>query len=213
MSKKNTQKIVMKPDEMGLLKGLAIKLADDVALLVTLQYTADRKDTGKTVRGTSRYRYLCRVTKVSDLNDQIREMKLDQNQLNRWKWPDDPSWDGYIFRKHSTSSEIADFLRMKVKKMVDWDLGMKILDGFVKCKNEFNPTSKYETEGYLDPDGNVVSLKDKDALLKLVGKNIVKELKLKRDLKKEAKEATKEVILPEASTGDSKENDLQRETA
>lgn len=207
MSKKNTQKIVMKADEMGLLKGLAIKLADDIALFVTLQYSVDRKEDGKTKHGTSRYRYLCRVAKISDVNEKIREMKLDQNRMNRWKWPDDPSWDGYIFRGHSTSAEIADFLRMKVHKIVDWDLGMKILDGFVKCKNEYRPTSKYETEGYLDPDGNTVSLKDKEALLKLVGKNLVKELKLKRELKKEAKAA--QVVETSEPDTDQIDSDLQ----
>ena len=174
----------LKSDEMGILKGLAIKLDDTTALIVTMQYHTEKNERGKTDRSKSRYRWLARVQQIETINEAIKNMKSDANRLNPWKWPNDPSWDGQIVYTDSGNLAGANWLRMKMKKLVDWDLGQKMLNGWkrtleAKGEDPYNLKAKYDIEGYQAEDGTIVNLDDKEALLKLVGQNLVKEQQMK----------------------------------
>lgn len=174
----------LKSDEMGILKGLAIKLDDTTALIVTMQYHTEKNERGKTDRSKSRYRWLARVQKIETINEAIKNMKSDANRLNPWKWPNDPSWDGQIVYTDSGNLAGANWLRMKMKKLVDWDLGQKMLNGWkrtleAKGEDPYNLKAKYDIEGYQAEDGTIVNLDNKEALLKLVGQNLVKEQQMK----------------------------------
>ena len=168
-----------KIDEMTILKALSIKLDDDNIMIVTLQYHVEKGN-----RGASRYRYLGRVCRIEDLKKEIEELKKPENRLNGWKWPNDPSWDGKICTNDSTNDRAADWLKLKISKAIDWDLGQKVLQGWKTPTKKFpegvyNPRAKYETEGYVCTDGTAVSLTDKETLLQKIGQNFAKEQVLK----------------------------------
>ncbi len=167
---------MMKSDEMQIVKCVSMKVSDDIALLATLQYHTEKNDQGKVDRSKSTYRWLARIEKIEDIKKRIADMKSDANRLSSWTWPDDPTWNGKIFTKDSTNYVGASWLETKLKKLVSWEDGQKQLNGFKRCLNEVKPSAKYETEGYQDPDGNEVSLTDREALLKLVGKNVWKKI-------------------------------------
>lgn len=82
---------------------------------------------------------------------------------------DSSSWF-MCFGPETSSSFLADHLDIKLKKMVPWEEGMKILDGWQrktpKRPERVNPAAKWQDTGYLAPDGTEVSLRDKEALLK-----------------------------------------------
>ena len=183
---------MMKPDEMQIVKCVSMKVSDNIALLVTWQYHTEKTDQGKVDRDKSTYRWLARVEKIEDIKKRIADMKSDAKRLEPWTWPDDPSWKGKIFTKDSTNAVGASWLETKLKKLEDWESGLKHLNGFKKCLNDYKPSAKYELEGYLDPDGNEVSLTDREALLKLVGKNLYKPV-LKKERKGKSASKTEEV--------------------
>lgn len=169
----------MKPDEMSILKCVSMKLDDNTAMLVTLQYHVEKNDAGKNDRAKSRYRYLVRINTIDAIKNAIADFKKDENKNNKWMWPNDPSWDGCICTKDSINAVAAEWLRMKLHKLVDFDTGIKLLNGWKKTKNEYNVKAKYDITGYTTEAGETIDLTDKDALLKLVGQNLVKEVVLK----------------------------------
>lgn len=168
---------IIKQNEMAILKAVTIKLDDNTRLIATLQYHTERDDAGKIIHAKSRYRWLARVDTVENINKCIAEYKLDENKLKPWRWPNDPSWDGEIlYDKSTTLGSAAKWLRLRLKKEVDYDFGIKCLDGWQKTKNAYNVTAAYDTEDYIATDGSTVSLKDKAALLSRVGQNFVKNV-------------------------------------
>lgn len=175
----------LKSDEMGILKGTAVKLDDNTVLLVTMQYHTERDPaTSKLDRSKSRYRWLARVDTEANFRAMIADMKQDANRLNPWKWPNDPSWEGSIVYTDSGNLVGSRWYTMKLKKMVDWETGLKIFNGFkpnleAKGQDPYNAKAKYDTEAYVATDGTTVNLTDKDALLAHVGQNLVKEQVMK----------------------------------
>lgn len=175
----------LKSDEMGILKGTAVKLDDNTILLVTMQYHTERDpQTGKVDRSKSRYRWLARVDTTANFQTMAAEMKQDANRLNPWRWPDDPSWTGSIVYTDSGNLIGSRWYTMKLKKAVDWDTGLKIFNGFkpaleAKGQDPYNAKAKYDVDGYTLPDGTTISLTDKEALLAHVGQNLVKEQTMK----------------------------------
>ena len=160
----------MKADEMYILKAVSIKLADGIVFINTLQYHTEKGD-----RSKSRYRWLGRVCRVDDVNAKIAELRTDAQRLEPWKWPNDPSWDGKIYYSDSDNLHQANWLRLKLMKTVDWDTGLKILNGWDKKSGDYNLSKKYDTESYTTEAGELVDITDKDALAKLVGQNVWKE--------------------------------------
>lgn len=164
-------------DEIAVLKSLMIKLNDDVAMIVSLQYHSERNEYSKVDHGKSRYRWLARVFKIDDMVKTIKVLKEDSNRLNKFKWPKDP-WPYYTCAGYPENWKIAEWFAIKLKKMHSWEDGIKFLDGWqTKTKKRaggYKESAKYETEGYLDEDGKLVSIKDKDALLKHIGQNLIK---------------------------------------
>lgn len=160
----------IKTDEMALLKAVSIKLDDNTMFVMTLQYHTEKGD-----RSKSRYRWLGRVCRIQDVQAKITEYKQNENKLNPWIWPNDPSWDGKILYTDSDCSHAASWLRSKLKKAVDWDTGVKIMNGWDKKKDEYFTAKKYDTEDFNTEDGTTISILDKDALLARVGQNIWKE--------------------------------------
>lgn len=160
----------IKTDEMALLKAVSIKLDDNTMFVMTLQYHTEKGD-----RSKSRYRWLGRVCRIQDVQDKIVEYKTNENKLNPWMWPNDPSWDGKILYTDSDCAHAAAWLRSKLNKAVDWDTGVKIMNGWDKKKDEYFTAKKYDTEDFNTEDGASISILDKDALLARVGQNIWKE--------------------------------------
>lgn len=160
----------IKTDEMALLKAVSIKLDDDNMFIMTLQYHTEKGD-----RSKSRYRWLGRVCRIADVTAKISEFKQNENKLNPWIWPNDPSWNGKILYTDSDCSHAGSWLRSKLNKAVDWDTGVKLLNGWDKKKNEYFTAKKYDTEDFCTEDGATISILDKDALLARVGQNVWKE--------------------------------------
>lgn len=160
----------MRPDEMSILKAVSIKLDDETVFINTLQYHTEKGD-----RSKSRYRWLGRVQKIDVIKSKITELRQDANRLNPWKWPDDPSWDGKIMYTDSDNLHASMWLRSKLMKVVDWDLGQKLLNGYDKKHNSYNESKKYDMTAYNTASGTV-DLTDKEALKKLVGQNLWKEV-------------------------------------
>lgn len=167
----------MLKDETTILKGMMMQLNEEAAVLVTLQYHTERNEFSKVDRSKSKYRWFARIFKLEDLKKKIAWLLDDANRLNKFKWPNDP-WPWYVSATYPENYKIASFLATKLKKMKSWEDGQKQLDGWQtgtkKRIADYNPTAKYATEGYQDESGNLVSLKDKDKLISLVGQNLIK---------------------------------------
>ena len=169
----------IKTDEMAILKAVSIKLDDETVFINTLQYHTEKGDRDGQLRcdrSKSRYRWLGRVCKIADVRAKIAEFKQDANKLLPWMWPNDPSWNGKILYTDSDQTHAGSWLRSKLNKMVDWDLGVKLLDGYDKKHDEYSVAKKYDTENYMTEDGTPISIKDKTALLARVGQNVWKEM-------------------------------------
>ena len=178
--------MAMLKDEIAVVKSVMMSLDTDTTLLVTYQYHVELDPTDpagkKKDRSKSKYRYLARVFKTEDLHKKIIELRDDKNRLNKFRWPDD-KWPWYICAKYSDNSTVSDWLMTKFRKIKSWEDGQKILAGWQNGTKTriagFNENAKYEIDGYQDDAGNLVSLADRDALLKLVGKNLMKAVSRK----------------------------------
>lgn len=165
----------MKKDEFTILKACSFKLDDEKICIATLQYHTEDDEDGKTMRSKSRYRWLARVMKLEDAKAELENLDSEENRLERWTWPNDPSWDGYIATNDSTNDRAAAWLNCRLKKLASWDEAQKILAGIKKNGLE-NKNAAYDTEDYICEDGSKISLTDLEALKKQVGKSIHKEL-------------------------------------
>lgn len=192
--------VPMPKDVFMILKAVTFKLDAETACIATYQYHTEKDDSGKTIRAKSGYRWLARVFKIADAQAEVERLNEDKNRLERWVWPDDPTWDKYIcIGSDSNNAKFSSWLKCRLKKMVDWDLGQKLLNGWSKCDQDYNLNAKYDTDGYTAPDGTTVSLADREALLKLVGKNLWKDLP--RNLKAKAQSAKLEELKTKTGPG------------
>lgn len=182
----------MKIDEMVILKAISFKLDDELMCIATYQYHVERDKDGKVSRTKSKYRWLARVLKIADAEAKVAWYADDCRRLERWKWPDDPSWDGVVALNDSSNDKASAWLKCRLKKLVDWDMGQKLLKGWKKSTQEFSKSAEYETEGYKCEDGSEISLTDREALKKQVGKNLWRELP--RNVKAKEREAAIEAL-------------------
>lgn len=168
----------MLKDEIAILKSVMISIDDDTAVLATLQYhTEENPTTGKLDRSKSKYRWLARVFKLEDLKAKIKWCMQDENALAKFKWPDDNSPWWICAANDSNNKTIGKWLATKLKKIKKWDDGQLLLNGWQpktasRKEGRYNTAAKYEITGYITDAGETVSLDDKEALLKNVGKNL-----------------------------------------
>lgn len=157
------------PTEISLMKGVSVKLSDDV--LLTLAYFVH---TEKGNRQNSEYLYLGRVDKLTDLQAEAAEMLKDQNKLKSWTWKNLPKYDAVVYDKHSDNDRGGRWLNSKIRKAVDWDQFVKLVNGWQENKQAYNDNAKYASEDYVTSDGEKIAdiRLSKEALLKLVGKTI-----------------------------------------
>lgn len=170
--------MAMLKDEAKVVKSTMMKLNDETALLVFRQYHTETNEFSKVDRSKSKYRWLARVIKIENIISSIKWMREDANRLQKCKWPNDP-WPWYLCIEYPENYKVADWLAIKLKKIKSWEDGQKQLAGWetkTKTRPEgFNKTAAYETEGYHDEAGNIVSLTNRESLLKLIGQNLIKE--------------------------------------
>lgn len=190
---------MMLNDEFVILKACSFKIDDETMCIATLQYHIEKDKDGKTVRTKSRYRWLARVCKISDVQAKVAWLCDDSRRLDKWRWPNDPSWDGCVATNDSTNDRASAWLNCRLKKLVDWELGQKLLKGWKKCEQDFNLNAAYDTEDYICEDGSKISLTDREALKKQLNKNMHKELY--RNVKAKEREAKIEELRKKVGAG------------
>lgn len=157
------------PTEISLMKGLSVKLDND--MLFTLAYLVH---TEKGARDKSEYLFLGRVDKTADLQAEADEMLKPENKLNQWTWKGLPKYDAVVYDKDSTNARGGRWILSKIRKAVEWDEFLKIVDGWNEKKQAYNDNAKYAVENYVTEDGLQIAdiRKAKDELVKLAGKTI-----------------------------------------
>lgn len=191
--------VPMLKDVFTILKAASFKVDDTTMCIATLQYHTEQNEDNKTSRAKSRYRWLARVVDIEEAAQLVVELNSLEHRLERWKWPEDPSWDGFIATDHSTNGKFASWLRLRLKKCVAWDDGQKLLKGWKKKDDSYNLNAAYDTEGYQTESGELVSLTDREALKKQLGKNLWKELY--RNVKAKEREAAIEDLRSKTGPG------------
>ena len=171
----------MLKDEMTVVKATSMELADDIVMVVSEQYHTEAGDTGKIDRSKSFYKWVATIEKKEDLKKKIAWYLDDSRRLDRGQFLDaslKPKFP-YMFcvGNGSENFRIGEWFANKLKKVKPWEHGQKVLNGWEsktgKRDEGYNAGAKYVTEGYVCDNGDVVSLLDKDALLKHVGEVIV----------------------------------------
>lgn len=194
------KKTHMKENEMEIIRAVSVDLGDGLMFVLSYQYHTElNPTTGRNDRTKSRYRMIGRVDTKENFDKLYLETRKDENRLNPWKWPDDPSWTGSIlYMNDATNAGFSNWLRLKTMKAVGWDEYSHIVRGFKKDpkkalenkkrKNKlpvdeiysaYNASAVYETEGYTCSDGSIVSILDRDALKTKAGQNLVLEIHMK----------------------------------
>lgn len=179
----------MKKDEMAILKALMVKLDNDdngYVMLVANRYHTEFGDNGKINRDKSRYEYIAKVMKHNDWVALINECMDDSRRLETFAWEND---DWHIFvNKDSTNYAVGKWFINKLKKPYSWDDGMKVLHGWKKGTAKrvegFAPKDAYATSEYKALDGELISIEDKDAVLKHVGELLIHSVMMKSKLPK-----------------------------
>jgi len=172
----------MKIDQFVILKACCFKLddnpADNKICIATLQYHIEKDADDKPIRSKSRYRWLARVTTLDDVKNAITDLESDAKRLEPWKWPNDPSWDGNVATDDSNGARGSAWLACRLKKLMTWEEGQRILQGGKKNPNaEINRNAAYDLEDYqIQGEERKINLNDREALKGLVGKNLSKEL-------------------------------------
>jgi len=167
----------MLADEIQVIKAVSMEVDSDTVLIATLQYhTEVRDDTGKLDRSKSFYRWAARAMKKNDVKDEIKARMADDKRLERGKWLDETLPFYLCIGNDSRNAAIANWLNLKLKKIVTWDAGQKILQGWkkktAKTAEGFYPNAAYRIDGYTAANGDIVDLNDKDAILKHINQNL-----------------------------------------
>lgn len=160
----------MNSTEVSLMKGVCCKLNDDTCL--TLCFLAH---TEKGARDKSEYFYYGRIDKIEDLRAEAEHMLDGDNRVKHWTLPNLTKYDAVVYDEDSLNSRGGNWYKCKLDKMVNFDMFIKILDGWKATKKTFNSNAKYASTDYIVSDGSVISdLKtSKDQLIGLVGKTII----------------------------------------
>lgn len=191
--------VTMPKDAFTILKAISFKLDDEKMCIVTLQYHIEKDKDDKTIRTKSRYRWLARVCKIEDVKAKVTWLYDDAHRLERWKWPSDPSWDGVVMTNDCTNERAAAWLSCRLKKLVDWEQGQKLLKGWKNVDQDYNLNAAYDTEDYTCEDGSKISLTDREALKAQLGKNMHKELY--RNVKAKEREAKIQALRTKTGPG------------
>lgn len=178
-----------KPNEIAILKATSVKLdADNTMLLALMYHTADKE--AKAAGDKSFYRYEGRVIKNTDLDAEIKNMKLDENKLKMWTWPTKNAWWkptyflGYNLCNDNGAG--AKWYGQRMKKALSWDAFIDLAKNGVKQTAKGPKTSdsaKYELTGYETEDGEKFDIDSAATMLKYVGKCFSHQIVMKRDLK------------------------------
>lgn len=174
-------------DEVQLLKGFLMEVDDDTVALVTEQYhTESNPSTGKVDRSKSFYHWVARSWKKADYDKLINWYMDDARRLQRGHWPDDKRSFYLAIGNGSENWRIGDFLRTKLKKVLSWENGQKIMNGWksktAKRDEGYYPTAKYVVDGYDNGTGTALSLADKETFLKNIGCNLIAKPTMKSHL-------------------------------
>lgn len=166
--------------EISLMKGVSVKLDQDTVF--TLGYFVH---TEEHARDKSEYVYVGRVDKAKDLEAEIQDLLIDANRVQKWTWKGLPKYKSVVYDVDDTNARGARWLKMRLKKAVDWDMFCKVLDGWKESKKAFNDNAKYASSSYQTLDGavKIENLKEsKDQLLKLAGSSVVHKCMLKSQM-------------------------------
>lgn len=117
------KKTHMKENEMEIIRAVSVDLGDGLMFVLSYQYHTElNPTTGRNDRTKSRYRMIGRVDTKENFDKLYLETRKDENRLNPWKWPDDPSWTGSIlYMNDATNAGFSNWLRLKTMKAVGWD--------------------------------------------------------------------------------------------
>lgn len=179
----------MRKDEMTVLKSLMIKLDDTddgYVMLVAERYHTEIGSNGKNDRAKSKYEYIMKTMKHSEWVKLINECMDDNHRLETFTWEND-EWHMFV-NKDSTNYAVGRWFINKLKKPISWDDGMKILHGWKKGTSKraegFSIKDAYATDEYKSHDGELISIEDKDAVLKHVNELLVRNVVMKSKLPK-----------------------------
>ena len=181
--------MALKHKEIAISKAVSVKLDDDtIAIIAHVYHTADK---AAHPDDKSWYKYVGRVATIADLEAEIALKSSEAERLKTWTWAC-PAWPDDMFFGYDNSnaqSKEARWLQMRLKKALDWDSYVKLVrDGIrriAKSSTEKQfPSARYETDGYIDQDGKLLSILDPVSLKQHVGKQFWKDCILKRDLPK-----------------------------
>jgi exopolysaccharide biosynthesis predicted pyruvyltransferase EpsI len=164
------------PTEISLMKGITVKLTEDIVF--TLGYFVH---TEEKARAKSEYLYVGRVDKLADLQAEANDLNTDAKKLLKWTWKGLPKYESVVYDNDDLNSRGSRWLQSKIKKIVDWETFCKVVDGWKEQKNTFNDNAKYVVEDYTSDDGTKIqNLKDaKDILPNLVGQSLIHSCVLK----------------------------------
>lgn len=167
-SNKGETKENMKDNEMVILKSCSMKLDAETAFIAAFLYHSTKGD-----RSKSEYVYKCRVEKIAKLQAEADAMKADGKKLGEWTWP---GWTGKVisYSGDATAGKGGKWLSDRIKKLVEFDAGQKLLAGYKPSKDVTDPAIAYDLAGLVDEAGNVVDASSKDALLKCIGQTLTK---------------------------------------
>lgn len=190
----------MKEDEMEIIRAVSVDLGDGLMFVLSYQYHTELNPaTGRNDRTKSRYRMIGRVDTKENFDRLYLETRRDENRLNPWKWPDDPSWNGSIlYMNDATNAGFSNWIRLKIMKCVDWATYERLVHGYKKDVKKFAKAKKdgrkltveeiysdysvsavYEADGYTCTDGSVVSILDRETLKTKAGQNVWLDIRMK----------------------------------
>lgn len=167
------------PTEISLMKGVSVKLDNDT--LFTLGYFVH---TEEHARDKSEYLYVGRIDKIADLEAEVADLATDAKKLQKWTWKGLPKYQSVVYDVDDTNARGSRWLKMRIKKAVDWPTFCKVVDGWKELKKAYNDNAKYVSEDYVADDGTkIANLKEaQDGLLKLVGQSVMHKCILKSQL-------------------------------
>lgn len=160
-----------KPNEMAVLKGTSVMLDADTILLLAFMYHTEKGD-----RSKSEYRYEGRIMRLSDLQNEIKQMEDHASEM--WKWPGLQDWN-LAYDGQMCAGRGAKWLNCRISKAYkNWDDFMKLIRDGIKPTGKQTNSAKYDLDGYT-LDGNPFTITTAEDALKFVGKNFTKNLSAK----------------------------------
>lgn len=156
-------------NEVSLMKGVSCKLDDDTCL--TLVFFAH---TESHARDKSEYFYAGRIDKISDLENEVKTMLLDENRVKLWSFPGLKKYSSIVYDHDDKNAKGATWYNNKLKKLVSWDDFVKIVNGYKATRKTYNENAKYVIKNYVSTNGVKIDdiTADKSKLIALVGQQI-----------------------------------------